>query len=97
MLKPLLLLVLVTVNSVVACPTWFQEKNGTCECGSDLGGTIMCNNYTKTVAIVEGYCMSYDIDGTLRDIEDSELVAGLCFARYKYAGTVNRVYHIYTG
>ena len=93
MLKPFLLLVLVTVNSVVACPTWFQEKNGTCECGSDLGGTIMCNNYTKTVAIVEGYCMSYNIDGTLRDMEDSELVVGFCFARYNYAGTVNRVYH----
>ena len=53
----------------------------------------MCNNYTKTVAIVEGYCMSYNINGTLRDIEDSELVVGLCFARYNYAGTVNRVYH----
>ena len=63
MLKPFLLL--VAVSSVVACPTWFQEKDGTCGCGSDLGGIIMCNNYTKTVAIVEGYCMSYNINGTL--------------------------------
>ena len=93
MLKLSLLFLLVAVSSVVACPTWFQEKNGTCECGSDLGGTIMCNNYTKTVAIVEGYCMRYDIDGTLRATEDSELVAGFCFARYNYAGTVNRVYN----
>ena len=91
----LLLSVLVTVSSVVACPPWFQEKNGTCECGSDLGGAIMCNNYTKTVAIIEGYCMSYKINDTSSIVNKSELVAGFCFAKYHYdsTGTVNGVYH----
>ena len=95
MSKVLLLFVLVTVSSVVACPTWFQEKNGTCECGSDLGGAIMCNNYTKTVAIIDGYCMSYKINDTSSTVDESELVAGFCFAKYNYdsTGIVNRVYH----
>ena len=95
MSKVLLLFVLVTVSSVVACPTWFQEKNGTCECGSDLGGAIMCNNYTKTVAIIDGYCMSYKINDTSSTVNKSELVAGFCFAKYNYdsTGIVNRVYY----
>ena len=95
MLKVLLLSVLVTVSSVVACPPWFQEKNGTCECGSDLGGAIMCNNYTKTVAIIDGYCISYNSNGALSTVNESELVAGFCFAKYNYDSTalVNRVYY----
>ena len=25
------------------CPTWFKEaEDGTCECGSDLGGAVRC-------------------------------------------------------
>ena len=55
----------------------------------------MCNDYTKTVAIMEGYCMSYNINGTLSNVTESELVAGFCFAKYNYdsTGIVNRVYH----
>ena len=55
----------------------------------------MCNNYTKTVAIIDGYCMSYNINGTLSNVNDSELVAGFCFAKYNYdsTGIVNRVYY----
>ena len=55
----------------------------------------MCNNYTKTVAIIEGYCMSYKINDTSSIVHKSELVAGFCFAKYYYdsTGIVNRVYH----
>ena len=55
----------------------------------------MCNNYTKTVAIMEGYCMSYNINDTSSTVDESELVAGFCFAKYYYdsTGIVNRVYH----
>ena len=54
----------------------------------------MCNNYTKTVAIIDGYCMSYNINGTLRTIEDSELVAGFCYTKNHYSsGIVDRVYY----
>ena len=55
----------------------------------------MCNNYTKTVAIIDGYCMSYNINGALSNVNESELVAGFCFAKYYYGsdGIANRVYH----
>ena len=55
----------------------------------------MCNNYTKTVAIIDGYCMSYNINGALSTVNESELVAGFCFAKYNYDSTamVNRVYY----
>ena len=84
------LLVLVAVSSVATgeCPTWFQEKNGMCECGSDLGGTIMCNKYTQTVAIAEGYCMSYE------NISQ-EFLVGICSASslLTHNGTGNRAYY----
>ena len=55
----------------------------------------MCNNYTKTVAIIDGYCMSYNSNDTSSTVDDSELVAGFCFAKYNYdsTGIVNRVYY----
>ena len=61
------ILVLIVIAVVRAqdhgqCPTWFRP-NGTsngCECGSEVGGLIQCNQQTKTVAIQLGFCMTYN-------------------------------------
>ena len=45
------------------CPTWFfpdPSSNGTCRCGNDIHDTVRCNNSTKTAAILDCYCMTYD-------------------------------------
>ena len=58
------------------CPTWFREaEDGTCECGSDLGGAVRCNKCTETVSIATGFCMTYDT-------ESNQTLAGVCRARY---------------
>ena len=58
------------------CPTWFREaEDGTCECGSDLGGVVRCNKYTETVSIATGFCMTYDT-------ESNQTLAGVCRASY---------------
>jgi len=46
------------------CPVWFKRnENGTCECGSELGGGIHCDPYKQVVSIMVGYCMSFDNAG----------------------------------
>ena len=57
--------------------TWFFPKplgNGStvCECGSDLGYIISCDNSSKHVEILEHYCMTYGND-------NASLVVGKCF------------------
>ena len=43
------------------CPVWFKRnENGSCECGSELGGEIRCDPYKQVVSIMVGYCMSFD-------------------------------------
>ena len=43
------------------CPVWFKRnENGSCECGSELGGEIRCDPYKQVVSIMAGYCMSVD-------------------------------------
>ena len=43
------------------CPVWFKRtENGSCECGSELGGEIHCDPYKQVVSIMVGYCMSFD-------------------------------------
>ena len=43
------------------CPVWFKRnENGSCECGSELGGGIHCDPYKQVVSIMVGYCMSFD-------------------------------------
>ena len=34
-------------------------SNGSCECGSDLGGVVKCSNVTREVTLRGCYCMSY--------------------------------------
>ena len=43
------------------CPVWFKRnENGSCECGSELGGEIRYDPYKQVVSIMVGYCMSVD-------------------------------------
>ena len=52
------------------CPLWFVPgDNGTCECGNDLGGIVKCNNVSREVYLLVGFCMSQDSTG---------LVVGAC-------------------
>jgi len=56
------------------CPTWFlhdSSANGTCRCGDDVHGVVICNDSTKEVAILNHYCMTYS--------ESTGPVAGSCF------------------
>ena len=66
---------LLSVTNIIAadqlCPTWFQEKKGSCECGYDLEGAIRCDNCSKTVSIAVSYCMTYYNSS-------DELVIGYC-------------------
>ena len=67
-------------RNVVTCPDWFIPKrtdNGStvCECGSNIGGIVRCDNTSQTVKVLEGYCMTYSNDNT-------SLVVGQCL----YAG-----------
>ena len=57
--------------------TWFftrQFDNGStaCECGSDLGEVIRCDEASGQVKVFEIYCMSYDNDNI-------SLVVGKCY------------------
>jgi len=43
------------------CSVWFKRnENGSCECGSELGGVIRCDPHKQVVSIMAGYCMSVD-------------------------------------
>ena len=52
----------VTVSQDKDCTLWtyFKSITGTCECGDDLSGTIVCNERDKTVSIKSCYCMTLD-------------------------------------
>ena len=70
------------------CPTWYYESNDTggCICGSELGGRLICHQYTQTVEISADFCMTYD-DHT------QEVFAGDC--TYGYSSNMsNRRYSI---
>ena len=77
------MLLLVLVFEVVAvisvtgqCFTWFKEaEDGTCQCGSNVGGVIKCDEYTETVYIAVGYCMS------MENTSD-RLLLGYCMTRF---------------
>ena len=64
-------------DNTTVCPTWFYAKtlmNGStvCECGSNLGKTIGCNNRTHVVSLSQCYWITYSKDG-------HNLVAGATF------------------
>ena len=52
-------------GSDLECSTWFipvisSGGSGYCDCGGNISGKVRCNNATQEVAILPGYCMSYD-------------------------------------
>ena len=52
-------------GSDLGCSTWFvpvisSGGSSYCECGGNIRGKVRCNNATQEVAILPGYCMSYD-------------------------------------
>ena len=68
------------------CPLWFVPgDNGTCECGNDLGGIVKCNNVSREVYLLVGFCMSQDSTG---------LVVGACPYRQYITGRDNLHYFI---
>ena len=51
---------------------WFVPgKNNSCECGDELHGAVYCNNYTKSVSILDCYCMT-------NESTSHEMVVGHC-------------------
>ena len=65
-------------NDTLNCSnTWFftrQFDNGSsaCECGSDLGEVISCDEVSGQVELLENYCMTYDVDNI-------SLVVAMCY------------------
>ena len=54
-------------GSDLECSTWFvpvMSSGGSsyCDCGKDISGKVRCNNASHEIAILPGYCMSYDAD-----------------------------------
>ena len=97
-LLPLISIVSSTVvsgdSSQGECPVWFKRnENGSCECGSQLGGEIKCDPCKQVVSIIAGYCMSFDNSS-------QELVVGFnndrCFERSKksHLGGFSHIYNI---
>ena len=46
----------VSVSNNTTCPTWFYYNNETCECGSQLGRKVHCNQQEMTAEIADGFC-----------------------------------------
>lgn len=48
--------------SSTECPIWFEFNNATnrCECGSELGGVVHCDQRWGLVYIIDCYCMTHD-------------------------------------
>ena len=99
-IKLVCLLPLISSSIVVSgdssqgeCPVWFKRnENGSCECGSQLGGEIKCDSDKQVVSIIAGYCMSFDNSS-------QELVVGFnndqCFecSMKSHLGGFNHIYN----
>ena len=84
-MKSAVVVLLIAMSSLAesGCNTWYLvNKDGDCECGSDLSGRLKCNDCApnKTVAITAGFCMTYDTTGLYARGENSSslLIAGDC-------------------
>ena len=69
---------------------WFYPNNGSngsvvCECGSELGGVVKCNNETKELQVLLCYCMTYNV------LSDTYFV-GTCI--YACFSTYNTLYSV---
>lgn len=62
-----------SVEDSIACKyLWFIQRNGTCQCGDDIYGVVTCNEHTKTVMILDCYCMT-------PEAVTQKMVVGDCF------------------
>ena len=57
-------LLLVVAAGDESCPTWFNRysQDGPCECGSNIGSVITCNNETGEVGVLKSYCLTSNED-----------------------------------
>ena len=55
------LLVVITLCSSTnqSCPTWFHySQDEGCVCGDELDGTVLCDNTSQSVAVLDCFCMT---------------------------------------
>ena len=66
------------------CPTWMYERNGTCECGSDVLNMVHCNETLREMSILDCNCLTtFDEDdsgdeGGSNSTSTIEVVAAPC-------------------
>ena len=60
-------------ENMTCTETWFipSTGSGSCECGSTRGGIVECDTNSKKVNLLQCYCMTFSIDGSM-------LVVGPC-------------------
>ena len=46
-------------NGNTSCPPWFVFNGTDCQCGSDLGGWVYCNQQTHVASLLNCHCMTY--------------------------------------
>ena len=51
----------IKVNDAEVCDhTWMYSSNGTCQCGTDIHGTIRCSTDPDRVSVLSYICITYD-------------------------------------
>ena len=49
------------ITSGITCQhTWMYYSNGTCQCGSDVSGSVQCTTNPDKVSIASCSCMTFD-------------------------------------
>lgn len=85
----LLVLILLVIMESSCCPTWYyRNRNGECQCGSELNGRLICHECNKTVEISAGFCITYIENST---VAENALIVGDCAYGY-FANMTNRRY-----
>ena len=46
-------------NGNTSCPPWFVFNGTDCQCGSELGGWVYCNQQTHVASLLNCHCMTY--------------------------------------
>ena len=63
------------------CNTWYSNRTGQCQCGSNLNGRLICHA-NQTVDISAGFCITYDARRKYTGVNTSGLVVGDCAYGY---------------
>ena len=67
------------------CPTWFTCHNMECYCGPRYNNSIICNEITMLLAVVDCYCITED---------NGKTYAGSCFYNCGRLTSKDNIYHI---